>query len=226
MKRSEINAIISDALLFFEESRVYLPPFCHWTPEEWAGKGGEADEIRENALGWDITDFGGGKFSERGLLLITMRNGNLKNLAKYPKPYAEKFMVVRENQKTPMHFHRHKMEDIINRGGGDLIIKLYNSSKDEGLDNTDVHVTVDGVVHTFPAGYELRLTPGQSITLPQYLYHSFWGESGTVLVAEVSMCNDDDTDNRFLENIGRFPIIEEDEAPLRLLCKEYPAAKR
>ena len=39
------------------------------------------------------------------------------------------------------------------------------------------------------------------------------------------MCNDDNTDNRFYEEMGRFPTIEEDEAPYRLLCNEYPIAK-
>ena len=37
--------------------------------------------------------------------------------------------------------------------------------------------------------------------------------------------NDDNTDNRFYEKMGRFPEIEEDEPPYRLLCNEYPAAE-
>ncbi|MEI3001371.1 MAG: D-lyxose/D-mannose family sugar isomerase [Victivallis sp.] len=40
--------------------------------------------------------------------------------AKYPKPYAEKIMMVRENQITLRHFHWHKREDIIVRSSGDL----------------------------------------------------------------------------------------------------------
>ena len=35
------------------------------------------------------------------------------------------------------------------------------------------------------------------------------------------MVNDDTRDNRFLEPLGRFPAIEEDEEPLYLLCNEY-----
>lgn len=31
--------------------------------------------------------------------------------------------------------------------------------------------------------------------------------------------------NRFNLSVGRFPEIEEDEPPYRLLCNEYPAAK-
>lgn len=223
MKRSEINAAIRGALNLFDAYKITLPPFTCWTPAEWAAKGEEVTEIKDNMLGWDITDFGGGDFSKMGLLLITLRNGNQKNAEKYPKPYAEKLMVVEENQITPMHFHWSKMEDIINRGGGNLIIKLYNSTEDEELADTDVVVSMDGVQYTLPAGSEVRLTPGQSITLTPGLYHRFWGEEGkgTVLVAEVSMCNDDANDNRFHDQVGRFPAIEEDEAPLRLLCNEY-----
>ena len=223
MKRSEINAAIRDALKLFAEYRISLPPFVLWTPEEWKEKGSETAEIRDNMLGWDITDFGQGDFSKIGLLLITLRNGNQKHPERYPKPYAEKLMVVRENQVTPTHFHWNKMEDIINKGGGNLMVKLYNATEDGGLDDTDVTVALDGVLHTFPAGHVVRLEPGQSVTMTQGLYHRFWGEEGkgTVLVGEVSMCNDDAADNRFYDPVGRFPQIEEDEPPLHLLCNEY-----
>ena len=36
------------------------------------------------------------------------------------------------------------------------------------------------------------------------------------------MVNDDATDNRFWEPIGRFPDIVEDEPAEALLCTEYP----
>ena len=223
MKRSEINAIMRDAKKLFADYRISLPPFVLWTPEEWKTKGAEVQEIKDNMLGWDITDFGQGDFSKVGLFLITIRNGNQKMAAKYPKTYAEKLMIVREKQITPMHFHWNKMEDIINAGGGNLVIKLYNSTPDEKLADTDVVVTMDGVQHTFPAGTEVVLNPGQSITLTPGLFHRFWGEEGkgTVLVREVSMCNDDANDNCFYDPAGRFPEIIEDEAPLHLLCNEY-----
>ncbi len=228
MKRSEINAILRDAKTFLEERKITLPPFALWTPEDWAAKGHECDEIRDNMLGWDITDFGQGDFSKVGLLLITTRNGNQKQSKRYPKPYAEKIMIVREDQVTPMHYHWSKMEDIINRGGGNLVIKLYNPIHENELDTeSDIHVTLDGERKVFPAGAEVVLHPGQSITLTQGLFHRFWGEpgKGTVLVVEVSMCNDDNIDNNFYDKVGRFPQIEEDEAPLHYLCNEYPAAK-
>ena len=223
MKRSEINAAMAKAEKLFKEYRITLPAFTKWTPDEWKTKGEETKEIKDNMLGWDITDFGSGDFSKIGLLLITLRNGNQLNKEKYPKPYAEKLMIVEENQVTPMHYHWYKMEDIINVGGGNLIIKLYNATEDDELADTDVTVSVDGVKYTYPAGYELKLCPGDSVTLTPRLYHRFWGEEGkgTILVREVSMCNDDANDNRFYEETGRFPEITEDEAPLHLLCNEY-----
>ena len=76
---------------------------------------------------------------------------------------------------------------------------------------------------TVPAGGTLTLHPGESVCLPQRNYHSFWGEPGrgTVLVGEVSRVNDDRSDNRFYDPVGRFPTIDEDEAPLHLLCSDY-----
>jgi D-lyxose ketol-isomerase len=223
MKRSEINAIMRSADAFIRQRGFFLPPFAYWSPEEWAQKGGEAHEIVDNHLGWDITDFGSGDFAHNGLFLFTLRNGhpdNWKTL--HGKLYAEKIMVVEEGQLTPLHFHWSKMEDIINRGGGQLVIELYNSTSAEGLDERgEVRVSVDGVWRTFPAGGRLTLHPGESITLTQRTYHKFWAESGRTLVGEVSLVNDDHADNRFYEPIGRFPIVEEDEAPLYLLCNDY-----
>lgn len=226
MKRSEINKIMQDAKEFLEEMKWKLPPFAYWTPEEWETKGEEYNEIRDNMLGWDITDFGFGDFHKIGLFMFTIRNGNFSD-EKYIKPYAEKLLIVEEEQVTPYHFHWSKMEDIINRGGGNLMVKVYNSTEDEQFADTDVTVMVDGRWYTVPAGSVIRITPGESITLPSGQYHSFWGEKGCgkVLLGEVSKVNDDRVDNRFYEKTGRFPEIEEDEAPLHLLGNEYPKAK-
>ena len=222
MKRSEINTIMREADAFIQQQGFYLPPFAYWTPSDWATKGEEVREIVENALGWDITDFGKGNYAEFGLFLFTVRNGSPENLKTGKgKVYAEKLMVVREQQKTPMHFHWNKIEDIINRGGGRFLLQLYNSTPEGELADTDVVVSVDGVKQTVPAGGKITLLPGESITLPQYMYHTFWAEGGQVLVGEVSAVNDDHRDNRFHAPIGRFPDIEDDEEPLHLLVNDY-----
>jgi D-lyxose ketol-isomerase len=222
MKRSEINAIMRDAIAFAQKHQFYLPPFALWTAQDWASKGSEAREIVEHQLGWDITDFGQGDYGKIGLFIFTIRNGTMQNLHKgQGKVYAEKLLIVDVNQITPMHFHWSKTEDIINRGGGNLVIQLYQSTPDEKLDSGEVVVSTDGVQRRVKAGDTLTLTPGESITLVGGLYHKFWGEGSRVLVGEVSSVNDDDTDNRFYEPVGRFPEIEEDEPPLYLLVKDY-----
>jgi D-lyxose ketol-isomerase len=224
MKRSEINAIMDDAALFLEKMGFRLPPFASWKPEDWKGKGEECLEIARNALGWDITDFGRGDFSRLGLFLFTVRNGRPEEAAREGgKCYAEKIMIVREEQVTPTHFHFHKMEDIINRGGGELVVRLWNSTPEEKLADTPVTAGLDGVRTSVKAGGTVTLKPGESICLPPRLYHSFWGAKGrgTVLVGEVSRVNDDKADNRFLDPVGRFPDIREDEAPRHLLCGDY-----
>ena len=135
--------------------------------------------------------------------------------------------MLKETQHSPMHFHWVKSEDIINRGGGILIIHVYNDDGNGGLADTDVLVNSDGRSYYVPAGTGVELKPGESITIWPHQYHDFDIKPGTgdVLIGEVSQCNDDNTDNRFYEEMGRFPEIEEDEPPYRLLCNEYPAAK-
>ncbi len=223
MKRSQINAIMRDALTFLSANRFYLPPFAHWTPTDWQGKGVECIDIVSQQLGWDITDFGSGDYERCGLFLFTIRNGTMADLA-LPggKVYGEKVLVVGDNQITPTHYHYQKMEDIINRGGGKLVLRLWNSTESgDALAQTPVTVAVDGVQVTLGAGDELVLAPGESVCLPQRLWHTFWARRGTVLVGEVSRVNDDQTDNRFLDPVGRFPKIVEDEPPLHLLYNDY-----
>lgn len=222
MKRSEINGIIQMAIEFIESMHYKLPPFATWTAKNWKMKGAEYEEIRDNMLGWDITDFGSGDFSKIGLLIFTIRNGNLTN-SKYPKSYCEKLLIVDEGQLLPLHFHWKKMEDIINRGGGNLMVKIYNSTDQGKLADTPVHVTLDGKRYTAKPGEILKLHPGESITLFPGQYHEFWGEEGTgkVLLGEVSTVNDDRSDNRFYDHSGRFPRIEEDEEPVYLLFNDY-----
>lgn len=222
MKRSEINAVIREFEGLLKKHCFMLPPYLSFTPEEWKEKGPEYDEIRDNALGWDITDYGLGDYWKTGLALITLRNGNTKD-SRYTKTYAEKIMFLKEGQLSPNHFHWNKMEDIINRGGGRLCFRLWNSTEDEQLADTEVEVHRDGRTYKVPAGSEIELMPGESLTLYPGCYHEFYVKDGEgyCLIGEVSMCNDDNTDNRFYAPIGRFPAIEEDEDPYRLLCNEY-----
>jgi D-lyxose ketol-isomerase len=220
MKRSEINKLIRSSIEFFDKMNFRLPPWAFRKPEEWKGQYDSCSEIADNMLGWDLTDFGFGEFHRCGLILFTIRNGNFKS---DKKPYAEKIMIVEELQETPMHFHWNKMEDIINRGGGNLVIELYNSDNEGGFADTPVILKTDGILRKVDPGGIITLTPGESICLEQGVYHRFFGEKGKgrVLVGEVSAVNDDTSDNRFFKPVGRFPEIIEDEKPVHILASEY-----
>ena len=228
MKRSEINLALKMLESACQRYHCYLPPFCHFTPNEWREIGHEYDEVRDCMLGWDITDFGLGDFDKYGLSLITIRNGNASMPDTYPKQYAEKLLYLKEGQHCCNHFHWSKTEDIINRGGGNLLVKVYNSLPNEEIDYVSaVTVHTDGKVSIVPAGSYVKVCPGESIFIDRGMYHEFEVESGTgyVLLGEVSQVNDDNSDNRFNPPVGRFPTIEEDEPPYRLLCNEYPEAE-
>ncbi|MEQ8968605.1 MAG: D-lyxose/D-mannose family sugar isomerase [Azospirillaceae bacterium] len=220
MKRSEINAAIREAEDFFAAQNFHLPPFARWSPEDWRGEAAATPATR--GLGWDVTDFGLGRFSERGILLFTLRNGTPDALsAGHGMLYCEKAIMAVPGQHCPMHSHIVKTEDIINRGGGRLVLTLRNAGPDGRMADTPVTVACDGVERTVEAGGTLVLEPGESITLEPGCVHGFTAEGGKVLVGEVSLVNDDRNDNIFYEELGRFGRIEEDEAPHRLLVQEY-----
>jgi len=222
MKRSRINQLVREAIDFFAEHRFFLPPFAYWTPDDWSRKGEESREIVARQLGWDVTGYGQGGFDELGLLLFTLRNGSPTDLkGGMGKLYAEKIMIVGVKQVTPMHYHWSKTEDIINRGGGRLLIELHRADARDGLADGDVTYNADGVRYTVPAGHVVSLRPGESITVTPEIYHTFWAEGERVLAGEVSTVNDDVTDNRFQNSLDRFPSIEEDEPPTHLLVIDY-----
>jgi len=220
MKRSEINRQIEFSIGFFKHHSFKLPAWAYLSPTEWKTKGAEYDEIRFAGLGWDITDFGKGDFKKEGLTLFTVRNG-------YPgrvpyKTYCEKIMIAGEHQITPTHFHWKKMEDIINRGGGDLCLQLWKADEvTEEMTEASFEMKIDGVVRKFEAGDILCLKPGESVCFEPYIYHCFWAEGAPSLIGEVSTVNDDANDNRFYESLGRYPEIVEDEPVRYCLCNEY-----
>lgn len=223
MRRSEINRLQMEALDLFDEYRFSLPLFGRWREAEWRANPTAARYCAAHQMGWDVTDFGSGRFGERGLVIFCVRNGR-QGVAD-EKPYAEKLLVVRENQETPFHFHKVKMEDIIVRGGGNLVLEFHNLDAAGGLAATPVSLMVDGIQHRLKPGEPLKIAPGQSATITRSLWHRFYGEpgKGTVFVGEVSQVNDDFTDNYFHEKLGRFAAIDEDEPKLYPLWNEVAA---
>ena len=223
MKRSEVNAIMREADAYIRSFQFRLPPFAAWTPDEFRARKGEAGEIVRARLGWDITDFGQGRYDDYGLFLFTLRNGNPDDLPRGKGMlYAEKPLISTPPQITPMHRHNIKAEDIIVRGGSPCIFELFMSDADGMIDpKAEVVVPSDGVIRRLPPGGRMTLSPGESVTLMPGVWHRFWTEEGDVLLGEVSTVNDDLTDNVFAEPVGRFSDIEEDEPPLRLLVSDY-----
>jgi hypothetical protein len=223
MKRSRVNEIIRESESFIRSHGFVLPPFANWTPEEFKGRRKEAKAIIDARCGWDITDYGQGRYDEMGLFLFTLRNGRLADLQQgRGMCYAEKLLISHDHQLSPHHTHVIKAEDIINRGGATLVIELFGSDEEGRFSETHGGtVFTDGIPRPYGPGERIHLAPGESITLLPGDWHAFWGEGGTVLIGEVSTVNDDETDNVFREPIGRFSDIEEDEPPTRLLVSDY-----
>ncbi len=222
MKRSRINGIMAEADAMIRSYGFVLPPFAYWTPDEFRART-DARRIVSSRMGWDITDYGQGDFDRLGLFLFTLRNGELADLKRGGGMcYAEKLLISRQDQLSPMHTHVIKSEDIINRGGATLAVELFGSD-DAGrfAEDRGGMVRCDGIERTYRPGEVLRLAPGESVTLMPGDWHAFWGEGGDVLIGEVSTVNDDLTDNIFREPIGRFSEIEEDVPPTHLLVSDY-----
>ena len=223
MKRSRINAILAESEEMIRSYGFVLPPFANWSPDEFKAGKQNAAHIIDSRCGWDVTDFGAGRYDELGLFLFTLRNGRLADLQSgQGMCYAEKLLISKQDQLSPMHTHVIKAEDIINRGGATLVVELFGSDADGNFaEDKGGTVFCDGIQRDFSAGEKLKLAPGESVTLMPGDWHAFWGEGGDVLIGEVSTVNDDETDNIFREPIGRFADIEEDVAPTHLLVSDY-----
>ena len=223
MKRSRVNEIMAAADDMIRSHGFVLPPFAYWSPETFRERAADAERIVASRMGWDITDYGEGKFDTLGLFLFTLRNGDLADLQRGGGMcYAEKLLISRQDQISPMHTHVIKAEDIINRGGATLAVELFGSDDAGHFDGEKGgRVRCDGLWRDFAPGEILMLAPGESVTLVPGDWHAFWGEGGDVLIGEVSTVNDDLTDNIFREPIGRFAAIEEDVAPTHLLVSDY-----
>ena len=221
MKRSQIQRAIQYAKDLLKENKIFLPMFGYWNLEEWKTNKDKLSTIRQTMQGWDVTDFGTDDFERIGAVLFTIRNGVLGK-PEVGSPYAEKLIVLKDTQVLPLHFHFSKTEDIINRGGGTLCIKVYNSLENEEVDyKSDVTVYCDGIARTVSAGSAVEIAPGNSMTIVPRLYHLFAAKAGDVVVGEVSAINDDNIDNHFAVNNSRFSEVDEDEAIAVPLVNEY-----
>src|SRR5262249_15041408 len=165
MKRSEVNQILRNMDAFLQQKQFPLPPFAYWSPEAWKKKGPEVSEIVDRRLGWDITDFGQNDFCKCGLGIFTLRNGVPGNTDHTKgKVYCEKVLMFLRDQICPFHFHWIKMEDIINRGGGELVVQVCNADPADGLAHTPATLSIDGTLRTVDARTDPPLDPVQTAT--------------------------------------------------------------
>lgn len=223
MRRSEIEAIIDETLEIMGAHGVVLPPFAHWTPDEWRLKGEATHLLRERMLGWNVVAFDPSDFYRSGIALFTTRMGDYRALETgRGKLYGEKVIVVREGQLVPHHFHRVKTEDFFNRGGGVLEIDLLrvdeNGQQVEGAFTLDR----DGLLVEARSGETIRLSPGEGVTLEPGVAHAFRAEGGDVVCGEISLTNDDATDNYFIPPLPSLPAIVEDAPARRVIVADYP----
>ena len=161
MKRSEISRAIQTAAEFFAMMNFRLPEYASWPPEKWRCLGPEIDEIRDCMLGWDVTDFGSGDFERVGRTLFTLRNGRHGD-PRYPKVYAEKAIFNPEGQRAPLHFHVSKMEDIINRAGGNILITVWMAGPDNRPSDEPFSLAISGIRRNARPGETLRMSPARA----------------------------------------------------------------
>ena len=159
---------------------------------------------------WDVTDFGLGDFSSYGLVLV--------NLAE-EEEYCEKLMYASRNQRTPVHAHKVKKEDIIVRMG-ELSIQLWCGRPDRPQAES-FSLKRNREEMTLSHGEVVTLAAGERITIPPGIFHEFWPESDSCIIGEVSTANDDLNDNYFINpDIGRFSEVIEDEPRLLKLVSD------
>ena len=225
MKRSEINTIIADTEDFIKLSGMILPPFAFWDPDQLRTfvRKHACRDIVKFGLGWTVTDFGLGNFIKHGLVVFTTRMGDYQNITRGKgKVYAEKVLVQRKEQKTPLHYHRAKTEDIINRSDSTFQINLYHATDTGEINETErLAVNVDGQDREFIPGENINLKGGESLTIEPKIYHEFTAVDNDVLAVEISSANDDINDNFFYDPVGVANVIDEDEDPRYLLVQDY-----
>lgn len=206
MKRSEINRWINYSLKYFKKNKFYLPEWSEWKLSRWKKNRILAKKICKLQLGWDITDFGRNFFSEEGLILFSLRNGNKYN--KRGIQYAEKLLLMIPGQKIPFHFHKLKKEDIINKYGGNLELFFYKKKINS------IEIYIDQQKKIIDSFKKIKIGIGQSVYIPPNLIHSFRVPKKNkipLIIGEVSSINDDNNDNFFPKKNIRFSKIIEDQ---------------
>ena len=215
MRRSFIDSRIEAMLDLCQRHQYALPPFARWSPAQHRAERRALARIAAGGLGWNVVEFKPGAFASDGLTLITTRMGDWRMLPNgRGRLYGEKAMMAEDGQRTPHHYHLVKTEDVMNRGGARFVVELFKVDLSGARSNERFDVVKDAATLNLGAGDRVVLEPGESIVLEPLIAHAFWAEGGAVLAGEVSLVNDDSTDNYFVPPLPPAAPIEED-APAR-----------
>lgn len=124
--------------------------------------------------------------------------------------------MCEDGQRAPHHYHVVETEDIVNRGGARFVVELFTVDRNGEPMKERFRALKDVSVLDLSPGDRVRLEPGESLTLEPCVAHAFWAEGGAAIAGEVSLANDDPSDNYFFRPLGPPPPIEED-APARIV---------
>ncbi len=217
MKRSFIDARIDAMAAFCEKQGARLPPFAFWGEADFLAGAEAAQRILEGGLGWNIVEFEPGGFAQAGLSVFTLRMGDWRQLSHgRGRLYGEKLLFAEDGQRTPHHYHIVKTEDVVNRGGARFVVELVKVDRSGAPLKERFRVLKDVKTLELEPGARVTLEPGESLTLEPFVAHAFWAEGGPTLGGEVSLANDDGTDNYFLPPLAAPAAIVED-APRRFV---------
>ncbi|MGL4444109.1 MAG: D-lyxose/D-mannose family sugar isomerase [Alsobacter sp.] len=227
MRRSETDRIIDEGREACSRNGFHLPPFARWSPQEALAQPDALRLMAEGGLGWAIAEFQPGRFPTHGLTVFTLRMGAPALVGRASgKLYGEKVLVARDGQVTPLHYHAVKTEDIVNRGGGRFVVELLAVDAHGRPKDEPVEAIKDVAVIRVPPRGRVVLEPGESLQLDPFVAHAFWAEGGTVVAGEVSLVNDDATDNLFILPLPAAAAIEKDALARHLLARDVPALIR
>jgi D-lyxose ketol-isomerase len=205
-----------------EKHAVRLPPFALWSEAQYRDDLAAARRIAERGLGWSVVEFKPGAFATEGLCVFTLRMGDWRQLQTgRGRLYAEKALFAEEGQRTPHHYHIVKTEDVINRGGARFVVELVKVDRSGAPLKERFRVVKDVTTLELGPGDQVRLEPGESLTLDPFVAHAFWAEGGATLGGEVSLANDDATDNYFLPALKPLAPIQEDQPKRYVTTRDH-----
>lgn len=235
LKRSFINEKFRQAIEAVKRSGYPVPEYMMWSPEDWATKSREYQEIVDCQMGWDITDFGSGDFGKDGLVTFNPLNGKYGD-ARYVRPYGERLCFSWPGSNGgPLHYHRGKMEDLQNWSEGSMYVRHWNVTPYGERDfDSMVMVRIDGRRYMVKPGEIIEVKHHQRICSMPFIAHEgvavddvpYDPDALPGFCVELSSVVNDRVDNIYFEPWRKWDVdVIEDEPAQFCRVNEYPALK-